>query len=207
MSSSSCRHRQELRHILRDRRDRGELSPSWIGRAHSSHEQLAFGQLRIAKRSPGAPQPQERRRGQRMVTLPLRVIRTASGMANAAISRAPLLRQQPLAFVLGLLLLLLASTVSYIAWDYARHLQSTDDAFIAARQYAITRKVSGYITTVPVTDNQHVAAGDVIARIDDRDCRTALSGASCAGIRAAAGGTLPVAGRQGFGQRSERPAV
>ena len=35
-------------------------------------------------------------------------------------------------------------------------------------------KVSGYITAVPVTDNQHVAAGNVIARIDDRDYRVAL---------------------------------
>jgi multidrug resistance efflux pump len=35
-------------------------------------------------------------------------------------------------------------------------------------------KVSGYITAVPVTDNQHLAAGDVIARIDDRDYRVAL---------------------------------
>ena len=35
-------------------------------------------------------------------------------------------------------------------------------------------KVSGYITAVPVTDNQHVGAGDVIARIDDRDYRVAL---------------------------------
>jgi membrane fusion protein (multidrug efflux system) len=34
--------------------------------------------------------------------------------------------------------------------------------------------VSGYITAVPVTDNEHVAGGDVIARIDDRDYRIAL---------------------------------
>ena len=32
----------------------------------------------------------------------------------------------------------------------------------------------GYITAVPVTDNQHVGAHDVIARIDDRDYRVAL---------------------------------
>ena len=36
------------------------------------------------------------------------------------------------------------------------------------------QRSSGYITAVPVTDNQHVAAGDVIARIDDRDYRIAL---------------------------------
>jgi membrane fusion protein (multidrug efflux system) len=51
---------------------------------------------------------------------------------------------------------------------------ATDDAFIAARQFAIAPKVSGYITAVPVTDNQHVSAGDTIGRIDDRDYRIAL---------------------------------
>src|ERR1700739_1157837 len=58
--------------------------------------------------------------------------------------------------------------------DQASHFQSTDDAFVAARQSALAPKVSGYITAVPVSDNQHVAAGDVIARIDDRDYRIAL---------------------------------
>ena len=62
----------------------------------------------------------------------------------------------------------------YLYLDYARHFQSTDDAFIAARQSSLAPKVSGYLTAVPVTDNQHVKAGDVIARIDDRDYRTAL---------------------------------
>ncbi len=38
--------------------------------------------------------------------------------------------------------------------------------------------MSGYITAVPVTDNQHVATGDVIARIDDRDYRIALEQAN-----------------------------
>jgi membrane fusion protein, multidrug efflux system len=44
------------------------------------------------------------------------------------------LRRHPLAFILGLLLFILASAASYLVWDYARHFQSTDDAFIAARQ-------------------------------------------------------------------------
>ncbi len=88
--------------------------------------------------------------------------------------RPGLLRRHPLAFVLGLFLLTLALAAGYLFWDYSRHFQSTDDAFIAARQFSIAPKVSGYITAVPVTDNQHVAAGDVIARIDDRDYRIAL---------------------------------
>jgi len=35
--------------------------------------------------------------------------------------------------------------------------------------------VSGYLTAVPVTDNEHVAAGQVIAQIDQRDYRNALA--------------------------------
>jgi membrane fusion protein (multidrug efflux system) len=52
--------------------------------------------------------------------------------------------------------------------------ERVSNAFIAARQSSLAPKVSGYITAVPVTDNQHVAAGDVIALIDDRDYRIAL---------------------------------
>ena len=88
--------------------------------------------------------------------------------------RRGVLRRHPFAFAIGLVLFILAAAGSYLYWDYARHFESTDDAFVAARQFPIAPKVSGYITAVPVTDNQHVAAGDVIARIDDRDYRNAL---------------------------------
>ena len=77
-------------------------------------------------------------------------------------------------FAIGLLLFVVAAPAAYVYWDNARHFESTDDAFIAARQFAVAPKVSGYITAVPVTDNQHVAGGDVIVRIDDRDYRVAL---------------------------------
>ncbi len=86
----------------------------------------------------------------------------------------PLLRRHPLAVALGLLLLIPVIAGGYLYWDNAEHFESTDDSFIAARQFALQPKVSGYITAVPVTDNQHVATGDVIARIDDRDYRIAL---------------------------------
>jgi membrane fusion protein, multidrug efflux system len=76
---------------------------------------------------------------------------------------------------LGALLLMYAAGGGYLYWDNARHFETTDDAFIAARQFIVAPKVPGYITAVPVTDNQHVTAGEVIARIDDRDYRTALA--------------------------------
>ncbi len=88
--------------------------------------------------------------------------------------RGGFLRRHPIRAAIGAASLLLAAGAGYVYWDYASHFESTDDAFIAARQFAIAPKVSGYVTEVPVTDNQHVVAGQVIARIDDRDYRTAL---------------------------------
>jgi membrane fusion protein (multidrug efflux system) len=86
-----------------------------------------------------------------------------------------MLRRHPLAFVGGLILLFVALPTGYVYWDYASHYESTDDAFIAARQFPIAPKVPGYLTAVPVTDNEHVVAGQVIARIDDRDYSNALA--------------------------------
>jgi membrane fusion protein, multidrug efflux system len=83
-------------------------------------------------------------------------------------------RRRALAVVMAAVLFSVAAVSGYVYWDYAWRFESTDDAFIQARQFAVAPKVSGYITAVPVTDNQHVAAGDVIARIDDRDYRIAL---------------------------------
>jgi membrane fusion protein, multidrug efflux system len=86
----------------------------------------------------------------------------------------------------GAILFLAAAASGYVYWDYTRRFESTDDAFIQARQFAVAPKVSGYITAVPVTDNQHVAAGEVIARIDDRDYRIALEQAQAQVAAAAA---------------------
>jgi membrane fusion protein, multidrug efflux system len=91
--------------------------------------------------------------------------------APAKQRRNSLLRR-PVVAAIGVILLAAALGGGYL--DYAKHFQSTDDAFITARQTALAPKVSGYITAVPVTDNEHIANGDVIARIDDRDYRIAL---------------------------------
>jgi membrane fusion protein, multidrug efflux system len=84
------------------------------------------------------------------------------------------LRRRPVLSAIGTLLLVSVLGGGYVYVDQTGHYQSTDDAFVAARQSSVAPKVSGYITAVPVTDNQHVAAGEVIARIDDRDYRIAL---------------------------------
>jgi membrane fusion protein, multidrug efflux system len=94
--------------------------------------------------------------------------------ANGTEHRAGFLRRRPVVSAIGAVLLASAIAGGYLYMDYVEHFESTDDAFVAARQFSIAPKVSGYLTAVPVTDNQHVKAGDVIARIDERDYRTAL---------------------------------
>jgi membrane fusion protein (multidrug efflux system) len=56
-----------------------------------------------------------------------------------------------------------------------RYLESTDDAYVKADSTIVAPKVSGYIAEVLVSDNQPVKAGQVLARIDDRDFEAALA--------------------------------
>ncbi len=66
-----------------------------------------------------------------------------------------------------------------------RYLESTDDAYVKADSTIVAPKVSGYIAEVLVGDNEPVKAGQLLARIDDRDFRTALdqAHADVAGVR------------------------
>ncbi|WP_050629892.1 HlyD family secretion protein [Bradyrhizobium viridifuturi] len=56
-----------------------------------------------------------------------------------------------------------------------RYLETTDDAYVKADSTIIAPKVSGYIAEVLVADNEPVKAGQLLARIDDRDFATALN--------------------------------
>ena len=67
-----------------------------------------------------------------------------------------------------------ASWYGYDYWTVGQYLVSTDDAYVKADNTTIAPKVSGYLNGVLVADNEHVKAGQVLARIDDRDFRVAL---------------------------------
>ena len=83
-------------------------------------------------------------------------------------------RRRPLVFVVASACLPPIAAAGYLYWNNSLQFETTDDSYIASRQFAIAPEVSGYITSVPVTDNEHVNTGDVIARIDDRNYRAAL---------------------------------
>jgi membrane fusion protein, multidrug efflux system len=67
-----------------------------------------------------------------------------------------------------------AADFGYGYLTHGRYLESTDDAYVKADSTIISPKVSGYIAQVLVGDNEKVRAGQLLARIDDRDFRTAL---------------------------------
>jgi membrane fusion protein (multidrug efflux system) len=69
-------------------------------------------------------------------------------------------------------------------WTVGRFIESTDDAYVKADYTTVAPKVAGYIKEVLVNDNDTVKAGQVIARIDDRDFQAALSQAK-ADVKAA----------------------
>jgi membrane fusion protein, multidrug efflux system len=78
---------------------------------------------------------------------------------------------------LGLALALGVAGATDFGYDYlttGRYLQSTDDAYVKADSTIVSPKVSGYLAEVLVGDNEPVKAGQLLARIDDRDFRTAL---------------------------------
>ena len=62
-------------------------------------------------------------------------------------------------------------------WVVGRFQVSTDDAYVGAHTATLAAKIPGYIATIPVEDNQHLRAGDVIATIDDGDYRLAVDAA------------------------------
>jgi len=72
----------------------------------------------------------------------------------------------------AVLVLAVAGTLYY--WRYARFIISTDDAYAQADSTILASRVAGYICAVQVQDDEHVKAGQILARIDDRDYRATL---------------------------------
>jgi membrane fusion protein (multidrug efflux system) len=73
---------------------------------------------------------------------------------------------------------------------YGRSHESTDDAQVDGHLIPISSKVSGYITSVPVVENQRVKAGDLLVVIDSSQYVVALRSAQAdlAAAQAAVGG-------------------
>ena len=98
-----------------------------------------------------------------------------------------LIRRHPIAVLAAIVVVIALAVAGYFYWlTYVHPYETTDDAFIDSRQYSIAPKVSGYVVDVPVTDNQHVATGDVLFEIDQRDYRIAIDQAKAQVVSAQA---------------------
>src|SRR5882724_6484950 len=120
--------------------------------------------------------------------VPTEAVRELLPLPNAKENQSPIQTNAavapPVAAKSRLRRLLVASTAvallagaAWYGWDYwtvGRYLVSTDDAYVKADNTTIAPKVSGYLSAVLVGDNEHVKAGHMLARIDDRDFKVAL---------------------------------
>jgi len=110
-------------------------------------------------------------------TLPMMRDASTLDVAKGAGATRKILRNGLLASVA----LLGVATAAYFGqqyWTVGRFQISTDDAYVKADNTTIAPKVSGYLTEVLVGDNEPVKAGQVLARIDQRDFKVALDQAS-----------------------------
>jgi membrane fusion protein (multidrug efflux system) len=94
-------------------------------------------------------------------------------------NRKPSFRRIAL-FTLAFLALIGVTGASYYWWTVGRFIESTDDAFVGGDVTVIAPKVAGFISRIPVADNQEVHAGDLLLKLDDRDYRAALAKAEAA---------------------------
>jgi membrane fusion protein, multidrug efflux system len=108
-------------------------------------------------------------------------VRSIAGPLRAA---GQWLRQKFLLAIAAPLGLTLAMAWTVYYFTSARFVVSTDDAYVQADSTIVASRVSGYISAVLVQDDQPVHAGEVIARIDDRDFRAGL-GQAQADVQAA----------------------
>jgi len=60
-------------------------------------------------------------------------------------------------------------------WTVGRFMETTDDAYVKADVTLISSRAQGYVAEVLVRSNEHVNAGDLLARLDDGDARNGLA--------------------------------
>jgi membrane fusion protein (multidrug efflux system) len=85
--------------------------------------------------------------------------------------------------VLGLgasLAVIAAATYGYHWATVGRFVESTNDAYVGGDVTAIAPHVAGFVSEIDVSDNQHVAKGQLLMRLDDRDFRAARDHAEAA---------------------------
>jgi len=102
------------------------------------------------------------------VTLPAPEITAGSTPANSQ-PKAAALRGKSQAAAAITLGLAVAMAGFGVWWRNARHWVSTDNAYLAAPIHQVSSRIAGTVEQLLVDENQTVAAGQLLARLDSRD--------------------------------------
>jgi membrane fusion protein (multidrug efflux system) len=87
-------------------------------------------------------------------------------------------RRRALLLSIGAVAVIAAVIYGVRWWTVGRFIESTDDAYLQADSVTIAPKVSGYVSEVYVTDNQAVAVGQPLVRLDRRQYQAVLEQAN-----------------------------
>jgi membrane fusion protein, multidrug efflux system len=102
---------------------------------------------------------------------PAALLRPSGTPGIAALSRS--CRRQVLLTLVLLLAVGVAGRFGWHWWTDGRFEEATDNAYLQADKVVVAPKVGGFVAEVFAGDNQPVKAGQILARIDDRDFRVA----------------------------------
>jgi membrane fusion protein (multidrug efflux system) len=97
------------------------------------------------------------------------------GRPTRQLPRWETLRRNPWLVAAIVVLVVIVAAAGAWWWSYTLAFQWTDDAFIDTRKVQIASALNGMVIQVPVTDNQLVESGAVLAQIDPRDFQAALA--------------------------------
>ena len=109
---------------------------------------------------------------------------------RASDASPPPQRRRVIAIGIGAVIAILALSWGGEKYLYSRGHQSTDDAAVDGHIIPVVAKVGGYVTRVSVSENDHVAEGQLLVQLDTAELAVKLSQANAdvAAARAAAGG-------------------
>ena len=94
---------------------------------------------------------------------------------SSTTEKLPRSKKSKVFLIVLILLVLVGGWFGYSKYIYSKHHEETDDAQVSANISPVIPRVSGYVMSVRVKDNQQVKKGDTLIVLDDRDLKLKLS--------------------------------
>lgn len=98
----------------------------------------------------------------------------AAGVSAPELAQERIFQNRRLAVALGAVILLAALVLLAPRLLYAMSHVTTDDAYVDAYPAVVSARVPGAVVAIPVHDGERVRKGQVIAKLDDTDARSAV---------------------------------